>query len=149
MFSPPPTFTPIVEDLRLAHTHFSRLPGVGAAGTAHLQNFYQKFHLNDFSAHGSTFFSGAFSGSRGVARCRKWWCFAPGRVGSRTLPCKVVKVVFLEVFFCVCVLPLCFPPPVQTTPDPRTHIHTHSHHGEADSGETAVLDAERTRRFPG
>lgn len=34
MFSPPPTFTPIVEDLRLAHTHtyFTRLPGVGAGG---------------------------------------------------------------------------------------------------------------------
>lgn len=108
MFSPPPTFTPIVEDLRLAHTHtyFARLPGVGAARTAHLQNFYQKSHPNHFSAHGSTFFSGAFSGSRGVARCRKWWCFAPGRVGSRTLPCKVVKVVFLEVFF-LCVSSPC------------------------------------------
>lgn len=117
MISPPPTFTPIVEEPTApTHTHLARLPGVRAAGSTSPQNFH-KSHLSHFSAHGSHFLSGGFS--RG--RCRKWWSLAPGRTGSRTLSCEVVKVVSLEVFL---FLGGSSPGAFQTTQEPRTDTHS-------------------------
>lgn len=94
----------------MAHTHLARLSGAGGAGSVYPQNFDKKT-LNHFRAHGSTFFTGAFSRRRRVTR-RKWWNLALGETGSHTLPCKVVKVVFLEVFFvCASAFPLVFSTP--------------------------------------
>lgn len=50
-------------------------------------------------AHGCVFFSWGSSRRCDGLRCWTFWRLVPQRKGAWTLPCKVVKVVSLEVFF--------------------------------------------------
>lgn len=73
--------------------------------------------------------------------CRwEFWRLVPERKGTRTLRCKVVKVVSLEV------------PPLKTTRSDSVLlqlVNPLNHHGEAVSGETSVFETERARCFSG
>lgn len=132
--STPPTFTPIVVNLRLTLSlpDFQELERLREGGTSTTLKLVNKPPL----AHGSVFFSGRISMSCNVFHCWKWRP-VPERKGSRTLRCKVVKVVSLEVFLS------------GPSSDCFSSLQTHGHHGEADWGETSAFDSEQARCFPG
>lgn len=96
-------FHPIVVILRLTQTlpdfqELERLIEDGAP-TTFLRK--KKQTVSSFT-HGCVFFSWGISGRCDGLRCRTLWRVVSQRRGARSPPCKVVKVVSLEVFFCCC-----------------------------------------------